>query len=266
MSVARDMTLDELHELARLMLADLDARQPGRRAGFPASLTIAQAYSLQEAVSDLRAERGERVIGYKIGCTSRAIQDQLGIGQPIFGRVFDTGSLHSGARLNCSRYANLAVEGELAIRLAEDLSNPTLSDEHWVEAVESVFPVIELHDYVLRCDPPCAAELIARNGMHAGFVAGEERSEAFSPLRAFQGLCVRINESVAASTTEPWAMGSPGAAIRWLARALGEFGLHLLRGQVILTGSVMRLLPVGPGSDITVESAPSGQRVWATCD
>ena len=55
MSVARDMTFDELHELARLMLADLDARQPGRRAGSPASLTIAQAYSLQEAVSDLRA-------------------------------------------------------------------------------------------------------------------------------------------------------------------------------------------------------------------
>src|SRR4051794_15487396 len=238
--------LVDLEELARRMLADDDARAPGQCAGDLAELTTTRAYELQAEIARLREERGEKLIGYKIGCTSRAIQEQLGVRQPIYGRVFDTGCHRSGARLSCSRFVNLAVEGELAVRLAADLPYPPRSDEQCAAAVGSVFPVIELHDYVLRCDPPCAAELIARNGMHAGLVAGEEQSEAFRPMPAFQGIRVRINEELAASTTNPWAMGSPGAAIRWLAQGLGELGLPLLRGQVILTGSVMSLLPLGP--------------------
>src|SRR5437016_2008219 len=82
---------EDLQELAQRMLADYDARTPGQLFGEPLDLTTVQAYALQAEIAWLREERGEKVIGYKVGCTSPAVQQQLGIGEPIFGRIFDTG-------------------------------------------------------------------------------------------------------------------------------------------------------------------------------
>ena len=80
----------DLQELAQRMLADYDARTPGQLFGGPLDLTTAQAYALQAEIARLREQRGEKVIGYKVGCTSRPIQTQLGVKEPIFGRLFDT--------------------------------------------------------------------------------------------------------------------------------------------------------------------------------
>src|SRR5260370_36381732 len=112
------MAHDQLRQLALCLLADYDARAPGRLFGGPVELTAPQAYELQGEVARLREQRGEKVIGYKVGCTSRPIQEQLGVNQPIFGRLFETGCFRSGVRLSSARFANLAVEGELAVRLS----------------------------------------------------------------------------------------------------------------------------------------------------
>ncbi len=143
----------DLEGLARRMLADYDAGIPGRSVGEPLNLVTAQAYSLQAEIARLREQRGERVIGYKIGCTSRPIRIQLGVDEPILGRLFDTECHPAGVRLPSSRFASLAIEGELAIRLAHDLPGRPLSDEEYAGAIASVSPVIELHHYVL---PPSA--------------------------------------------------------------------------------------------------------------
>ena len=104
-----------------------------------------------------REHRGERIIGFKVGCTSKPIQQQLGVQEPIFGRIFDTGRFHSGSRLSHASFANLAVEGELAVRLGNDLVGPAVSTEACREAIEAVFPVIELHHYVVpEAWPRCA--------------------------------------------------------------------------------------------------------------
>lgn len=250
------MTSVEIEHLARTILADRDARRPGDWAGSVAGLSIAQAYAVQQQVAVVRERRGESVIGYKIGCTSPTIQQQLGIGQPIFGRLFDTGVFPSGERLSAGRFLNPAIEGELAVRLACDIAEEPGSDEEGEAAIGAVFAVIELHDHALLCDPPCAAELIVRNGMHAGFVKGEEHSCRLAPIPTPRRICVRIDDVEEASTTEPWAMRRPGAAIRWLARRLAEIGLSLRSGQVVLTGSVLPLIPVGPGRVVTVEAPP----------
>ena len=79
----------DLLELAQRMLADDDARTPGQFFGEPLDLTTVQAYALQVEIARLREERGEKVIGSKVGCTSRPIPMQLGVKEPIFGRLFD---------------------------------------------------------------------------------------------------------------------------------------------------------------------------------
>ena len=91
----------DLQELAQRMLADYDARTPGQVFAEPLDLTTVQAYALQAEIAWLREERGEKVIGYKVGCTSPAVQQQLGIGEPIFARIFDTGCFPCGATLSC---------------------------------------------------------------------------------------------------------------------------------------------------------------------
>jgi len=252
------MTLDELCELARLILEDFDARRPGRCAELRTGLTIEQAYSLQQAVVTIREQRGEKVIGYKIGCTSRPIQVQLGVKEPIFGRLFDTECFPSGARLLSAHYANLAIEGELAIRLSHDLPCRSLSDEEYIRAIGSVMPVIELHHYVVpqNAEPLCA--LIASSGMHAGLVLPLQETTCSGRVPTVKDLDVTINDRVVGTASEPWTMGGPALALRWLTSRLAESGLQVLRRQVILTGSALPLFPVKPGSRVVAKARPLG--------
>ena len=90
----------DLEDRAHRTLANCDCRKPGARSGDPIDLTTAKAYALQAMVARLREERGEKVIGYKIGCTSKTIQAQLGVSEPIFGRLFDTECHPSGVHLS----------------------------------------------------------------------------------------------------------------------------------------------------------------------
>jgi 2-keto-4-pentenoate hydratase len=252
------MAYDQLRQLALCLLADYDARAPGRLFARPLELTAPQAYELQGEVARLREQRGEKIIGYKVGCTSRPIQEQLGVNEPIFGRLFETGCFRSGVRLSYARYANLAVEGELAVRLSQDLPSAPLADEEYLEAIETVFPVIELHDYVVPRAPSAGAQLIAQNGMHAGFVLAEETTCPGLP-NSWQGLSVRIGDAVVGTDPESGTLSAPIRSLCWLATHLAEFGLRLSRGQLILTGSTLNLYPVGPGSRITVEAPPLGK-------
>ncbi len=252
------MMIVDLQGLARRMLADYDAGTPGRSPGEPFDLGIARAYALQAEIARLRERRGERVIGYKIGCTSRTIQAQLGVEEPIFGRLFDTGCHSSGARLDSARYANPAIEGELAIRLSRDLPSGPLTDDECAAAIGSVFPVIELHHYVLpQVGPPLAA-LIASGGMHGGLVLAMQETTCSGGFPAVEGLEVTVDGRPVGMTREPWTMGGPATTLRWLSAHLAGWGLQLRRGQVILTGSPLPLFPVEPGSRVVAEARPLG--------
>jgi 2-keto-4-pentenoate hydratase len=251
------MTGNVLQRLALNLLADHDARVPGQWFVRPRELTIAQAYELQSEIARLRQDRGEKVIGYKIGCTSRVVQDQLGVSEPIFGRVFDTACFHSGVQLSYARFASLAVEGEFAVRLRHDLIGLALTEEQCQEAIEAVFPVIELHHYVLHRAGPAGPELVASNGMHAGVVLPSEMAGP-DPSDLVPGLLIRIGGATSA-VDSCGSMRSPSGRLRWLAERLAGLGLGLQRGQIVLTGSPMRLFPVSAGSKIEVEAPLLGK-------
>ena len=250
--------VDAAQELARRMLADYDARTPGQLFGEPLDLTTVQAYALQTEITRLREQRGEKVIGYKIGCTSRPIQVQLDVKEPIFGRLFDTECQPCGVHLSSTRYANLAVEGEMAVRLSKDLPSEPLSAKECREAIAEVFPVIELHHYVLPGTWPPGQWLIASNGMHAGLVLAQAETRCSGLANFAHNLSIRINEVVVGAVEDAASLTRPIESLRWLAGRLGQFGLQLCKGQVILTGSPMRLYPVAPGSRIVVEAPPLG--------
>jgi 2-keto-4-pentenoate hydratase len=252
------MAKDELRRMALCMLADYDARTPGELFSRPVDLTIPQSYQLQNEIARLREERGEKIIGYKVGCTSKAIQEQLGVGEPIFGRIFDSGCFRSGSRLSYRHFANLAIEGELAVLLGKDLSGMAVSKQACQEAIEAVFPVIELHHYVLHGASPPGPQLITGSGMHAGFVLADVQPRYSGLVNIPCSLSIRIDDAVVGTHPVSARMVVPIRSLRWLAGRLARFGLQLWKGQVILTGSPMNLYPVGPGSRIVVEAGPLG--------
>ena len=98
-------------------------------------MTIDDAYALQFAVGRLRVQRGERVAGYKVGCVSAVMQAQLELDRPVFGQVFETEIRRSGATLNPDDFDSLAIEGELAVRIARDIPNANWLREHPGEAI-----------------------------------------------------------------------------------------------------------------------------------
>jgi 2-keto-4-pentenoate hydratase len=248
----------ELQELAVRMLADYDAKTPGNLFAAPVDFTTEQAYALQGEVARLREQRGEKCIGYKVGCTSKPIHAQLGVKEPIFGRLFNTDCFRSGASLSYSRFANLALEGELAVRLGKDLSGSAASEEVCREAIDAVFPVIELHHFVLHEGLSRIPQLIASSGMHAGFVLAETETLSSGLMNFARGLTVRINEVVVGTVVDSASLTCPIESLRWLASCVAEFGLQLCKGQVILTGSPLPLYPISPGSRIVVEAPPLG--------
>jgi 2-keto-4-pentenoate hydratase len=131
------------------MLADHDARQPnavfaGRGADW---VTLDEAYALQGAVAALRRARGERCVGYKVGCVSSAIQRQFGLHQPVRGYLW-AGERHpSGTCLEPARYACLAIEGELALQLGRVPSSRACEEELF-DCIERLRSANLLHSFV----------------------------------------------------------------------------------------------------------------------
>jgi 2-keto-4-pentenoate hydratase len=247
----------ELNRMAARQLRDYDRKQPGTLFETHSGMTVDDAYALQTAVTRLREERGERVIGYKVGCTSPAIQQQFGFGQPVFGRLWNSECHVSGVQLPSSQFAQSAIEGEFAVCLAANV-NPGASVAELMAAIESVFPVIELHNYVFRSASPTAAELIANNAIHAGIVRPRVSSIKDIPLSPESQLVIEVNGVLVESFRGSELGDTVLRSLRWLADILPQHGLALAPGQIILTGSLMRLIPVSPNSHIRVEGGRWG--------
>ena len=189
----------DISQLAGRQLRDYDARTPGTIFAEGFSFNEEQAYAVQSEVCRLREQRGETVVGYKIGCTSPIIQQQLGIDHPVFGRLFATERHDSGVELSTNQFADLAIEGELAVRLSEDVPSDCGDRDRILRCVNRVFPVIELHNHVLRSPNRAVSELIANNALHAGFVVSHlDRS---LPSSDDLSLCITLNGDTAAEVT-----------------------------------------------------------------
>lgn len=264
----------EARKLAERMLADYDAHRPNEIFAERGTewLSLDDAYILQLAVAQLRVARGERCIGYKVGCLSSSVQEQLGLRQPVCGYLWQTEAVTSGSRLiyqprgssqGC-RFVNLAIEGELALRLSQDVSAETTIDHSIYDCVECWFPVIELHNAVFRGPGPTSQELVAGNAMHAGFVAPPfPRDSCLSALDRAE-IRVEIDGKIVETKRVADLPGGPLGSVRRLASLLRSTKERLKAGDIVLTGSPGRLLPIGGSCAIAVEC--EGQRVELLVD
>jgi len=248
--------------LAERMLTDYDNADPGTVFGEGLRLSLPDAWQLQGAVATLREARGETITGYKIGCVAEENRRQMGVPHPVWGRLWNTEQFASGATLQKSDYANLAIEGEFAVVLNRDIDPARSTLDDIAESVAEVFPVIELHNLVMRGDDPKGHELIANNAIHAGVIRGEgccpEASATTDLNILFDGKPVDAWQSVT------WP-GEILEATGWLVGELNQRGITLRQGDItlhqgdtILTGALGPPILVADIHHVNVTSTQFG--------
>ncbi|QGK71705.1 hypothetical protein GIY23_21235 [Allosaccharopolyspora coralli] len=237
------------HSLAVRQLADYRAGTPGTFFSDPKRppLDLDAAYRVQDEVAALRAP-AENVVGYKVGCTGPGTRAQFGLDEPIRGLLYDSELHDSGCELSHQNYADLAIEGEAAVRLGDD------------GRIKQVFPILELHNYVFRGHPPSLPELAANNGLNAGVVlppppvALSWRGDEPLPWRLTVGIDgVRVDDGPMDGVP-----GGPGGSLCWLRQHLADREQTLRPGQLILTGTPLGLIPVRPGQHVRVTAEHLG--------
>lgn len=228
-------------ELADRQWRDYRAREPGTCFADPGfALDLPQAYELQRAVSALRVAAGDRVIGYKVGCTGKGTVSQFGMEGPIRGYLYESEIWRTGDKLDAAAFARLAIEGEMALRIGDD------------GKIAAAFPVIELHHFVFRAPSKTLVELVANNGLNAGIVLPNPAWSSGRELPEGAVLSVRVNGSLLGSG-DLWPLpGGAADSVRWLERHLAEFGIGLAPGQIVLAGTPLGLYPVRGGDHVAV--------------
>ena len=217
------------------------------------NLSLEDAYKVQRLVTRKRLELGDSVVGYKVGCTSEAVQRQFGLKEPIIGRLFSPHTRRDVEAIHLSRYANCAVEPEMVFKIAHDLEGEELSDDELLAGIDSISPGIELHHYRFWKFPPTTQELICSGGIHAGLAIGASSCSPDSLSFRDERFAVRVNGHQIAEGRASEIMGGPLQSLRWLVASLTHNGRRLERGSIVIPGSPVQLTPIEQPCELEIE-------------
>lgn len=250
----KEAELSRIQELAGALDRALRERSPiaPPTQTWP-DLSVEDAYQVSLAFLGLRLERGDAVIGKKIGVTSRAVQEMLGVFQPDFGFLLESMRVADGAAVAVSRLIQPKAEAEIAFRLAHNLIGPGVSDQDVLEATAEVAPCFEIVDSRIEDWRIRIADTIADNASCGVFVIGEGRADPRQLDLAQLETRVFKNGSLISRGFGSAVQGSPLTAVAWLANTLGRFGTGLRAGEWILSGSLVPLEPAMAGDSFTME-------------
>lgn len=247
--------------LAERLYGALRSGQPIAPLTSSEQLTIEDAYHISLAMLERRLADGERIVGKKIGVTSRPVQEMLGVHQPDFGFLTDRMHVANDACVSL-RDANLIqprAEGEIAFILKHDLLGPGVTREMVLEATEAVLPCFEIVDSRISNWKIAIQDTIADNASCGVFVLGEAQVAPNALDLAAARLNMYRNGELHSSGIGSAVQGHPAEAVAWLANTLGTFGMPLRAGEIILSGSLVPLVPAQAGDrfELTIEGIGS---------
>jgi 2-keto-4-pentenoate hydratase len=243
---------DELWEADRTakQIAPLTDRHP--------DLGVEDAYAVQTINIERRTAAGERVIGRKVGLTSRPMQELLGVDEPDFGVLTDAMIVEDGDLIPLSRLIQPRVEAELAFVLARDLAGPGVSTATALDAIAGVLPAVEIVDSRVTDWRIKLVDTVADNASSGLLVVGGRmRPVADLDLRLL-GVVVSRGGELLDTGAGAAALGNPARCVAWLANKLGTLGSGLGAGDVVLPGAVHKMVPVRPGDVFRAEFAHLG--------
>ncbi|MCP2040830.1 2-oxopent-4-enoate/cis-2-oxohex-4-enoate hydratase [Neisseria sp. HSC-16F19] len=218
-----------------------------------ADISIDDAYHISLAFLQHRLDAGERVVGKKIGLTSKAVQNMLKVDQPDFGFLTDKMVFNQGQDVPVSEMLmQPRAEGEVAFILKKDLLGPGVTAADVLAATEAVMPCFEIVDSRIENWQIKIQDTVADNASCGVLLLGDT---AVSPRKvdlATCGMVVEKNGSVISTGAGAAALGSPVNCVAWLANTLGRFGISLKAGEIILSGALVPLESVQAGDVMSV--------------
>jgi len=216
-------------------------------------ITIEDAYNISLRMIERRVEAGEKIIGKKIGVTSKAVQSMLNVHQPDFGFLTDKMAFSQGQEMPISeQLIQPKAEGEIAFILKKDLMGPGVTNADVLAATDCVIPCFEVVDSRIENWQIKIQDTVADNASCGLFILGDKAADPRKVDLATCGMVVEKNGSVISTGAGAAALGSPVNCVAWLANTLGEFGIPLKAGEVILSGSLVPLEPVQAGDHMSV--------------
>lgn len=226
---------------------------------YPA-LSIDDAYHISLTTLKLRETDGEKVIGKKIGVTSKAVQEMLNVHQPDFGFLTDRMQYTDGADVSLSEAGLIQprAEGEIAFCLKQDLTGPGITASDVLAATEWVAPCFEIVDSRIDDWRISIVDTVADNASCGVFVIGEVHTDPNSLDLAAVMMQIEKNGQPAGSGLGSAVQGHPAEAVAWLANTLGEYGIPFRKGEIILSGALAPLIPAGAGDRFSLTAEGMG--------
>ena len=243
-------------ERAGAQIGLLSLRHPG--------MTMDDAYAVQAALVERKRNAGRRIIGWKIGLTSKAMQDALKIDIPDSGILFDDMLFEDGGTVPAGRFIQPRIEAEIAFVMKAPLSGASITRDDVLAATDYVAPSLEILDTrILRADPQSGqtrsiVDTIADNAANAGLVLGRQRHDPTTVDLRWAGTILSRNGEVEETGLGAGVLNDPVAGIVWLVERLAAYNQSIRAGDVVLSGSFIRPVEARPGDQFHADFGPFG--------
>lgn len=243
---------DELTEAdrTRTLIPRITARHP--------EATIEDSYAIQGRWRDRQLARGRRLVGRKIGLTSKAMQSATGITEPDYGVMFDDTVVETGEVLEFDRFTNVRIEVELAFVLKDPLEGPHCSLFDVLRATEYVTPALEVLNSHIELEGRTIVDTIADNAAYGAMVLGGTPVRPHDVDLRWVSALLHRNETIEETGVAAGVLGHPGRGVAWLANELSQHGDRLEAGEIILAGSFTRPVWIERGDTVLADYGELG--------
>lgn len=255
---------DHARAAADLLRAEESGQQIALLTLAHPEMTMDDAYAVQAALTRAKLAAGRKVIGWKIGLTSKAMQYALNIDIPDSGILFDDMAFASGATVPAGRFIQPRIEAEIAFVMKDALAGANVTRADVIAATDYVAPSIEILDTrIVRVDPETGRtrsvlDTISDNAANAGIVLGPQRHAIDAHDLRWVGVITSRNGEVEETGLGAGVLNDPVESVVWLARRMAQYGQTIEPGQVILSGSFIRPVECPPGTRIHADFGPFG--------
>lgn len=245
-------------EVRQQLAADLAEAERARVAIGPLTsdnpaIDVVDAYEIQLINIRQRVAEGARVVGHKVGLSSKAMQEMMGVDEPDYGHLLDDMEVFEDRPVPAGEYLYPRVEVEVGFVLADDLPGEGCTEDDVLAATAAFAPAIELIDTRITDWKIKLCDTIADNASSAGWVLGEARvSPKDIDIQNIDAVLTRNGEVVAKGRSDA-VLGNPVTAVAWLARKVDSFGVRLKAGDIVLPGSCTKAIDARPGDEFVAD-------------
>lgn len=221
-------------------------------------ITLDEAYFVQLQTIDRYVQDGKRITGKKIGLTSKAVQQALGVDEPDYGHLLDDMQVENGGIVPFKRVLQPKIEGELAFILKKDLVGPNVTPMDVLHATDAIVPAIEIVDSRIKDWKITLKDTVADNASSGLYVLGGKPKKPSDIDIKMTGMALYKNGKLVNTGVGAATLGDPVKCVAWLANKLANYDISLKAGEVILSGALSAMVDAEPGDHFYAKFAELG--------